>query len=211
MKKIISGTLSFLVGVFTLTALLVSCNTGSDAEAKADSIQQKKSEDSAISVHEMQMKANNGGMASASGMAKPNTAKAHGKGQIVFQPNWEKAYDQQYANMVIEMDKEGIYSRAEIKPTFPGGEKALAKFIQDNIVYPESALEEGVEGTVNVNFAVDENGKVYTPKIKGDREGYGLDEASLDVVSKMPRWNPGQIKGKNVKSYYTLPISFEIH
>lgn len=211
MKKINNGTIVFLVGVFTLTTFLVSCKTGSDTEAKADSIQQKKSEDSAISVHEMQMKANNGAMEAKSGVAKPNTAKAHGKGQIIFQPNWEKTYDQQYANTVIEMDQEGIYSRAEIKPSFPGGEKALAKFIQDNIVYPDAALEQGVEGTVNVNFAVDENGKVYTPKIKGNREGYGLDEASLDVVSKMPKWNPGQIKGKNVKSYYTLPISFEIH
>ncbi|MDE3253121.1 MAG: energy transducer TonB [Bacteroidota bacterium] len=211
MKKIKTGTLSFLVGVFTLSTFLVACNTGSDAEAQADSIQQKKSEDSAVSVHEMQMKANNGGTESTVGVAKPNAAKAHGKGQIVFQPDWEKNYDQQYATMAIEMDKDGIYSRSEIKPSFPGGEKALAKFIQDNIVYPETALEQGIEGTVNVNFAVDENGKVYTPRIKGDREGYGLDEASLDVVSKMPRWNPGQIKGKNVKSYYTLPISFEIH
>ena len=144
------------------------------------------------------------------GIAKPNPAKAHGKGQIVFMTDWEKNYDQQYANMAIEMDKEGIYSRAEIKPSYPGGEKALAKFIQENIVYPGTAIENGVEATVEVNFAVDENGKVYTPKIKDDRIGFGLDEASLDVVSKMPRWNPGQIKGKNVKSYYTLPITFVI-
>jgi len=26
----------------------------------------------------------------------------------------------------------------------------------------------------------------------------------------MPKWNPGKIKGVNVKSYYTLPISFKI-
>jgi protein TonB len=38
-----------------------------------------------------------------------------------------------------------------------------------------------------------------------------LDEAATTVVSKMPRWNPGQIKGKNVKSYYNLPISFKIN
>ncbi len=210
MKKLNMNVLPFLIMAFTVTALLVSCKGGPNADTQKDSLQQKKSTDSAISVHEMQMEAKSNEMKMQAGIAKPNPAKAHGKGQIVFQTDWDKAYDQQYANMVIEMDKEGIYSRSEIKPTFPGGEKALAKFIQDNIVYPEPALEEGVEGIVNVSFAVDENGKVYTPKIKGDWEGYGLDQASLDVVSKMPRWNPGQIKGKNVKSYYNLPISFQI-
>ena len=60
-------------------------------------------------------------------------------------------------------------------------------------------------------FARNENGKVYTPVVKGERTGYGLDEAATDVVSKMPRWNPGQIKGKNVKSYYSLPITFRIN
>ncbi len=79
------------------------------------------------------------------------------------------------------------------------------------LVYPpKDALDEGAEATVEVVFAVDEAGKVYTPFIKGDRAGYGLDEEANRVVSKMPTWNPGQIKGKNVKSYYTLPISFQI-
>ena len=86
----------------------------------------------------------------------------------------------------------------------------MAKFIQTNIVYPQVALENGVEAEVNIDYAVDEKGKVYTPFIKGAIQGYGLDEAALTVVSKMPTWNPGKIKGKNVKSYYTLPINFKI-
>ncbi|SJZ97420.1 energy transducer TonB [Sediminibacterium ginsengisoli] len=109
-----------------------------------------------------------------------------------------------------EIDKEGIYNYAEVMPSFPGGQKALEKFIEDNITYPQEALDEGVEGVVYVQFAVDEAGKVYTPQLKSDKLGYGLDEEALKVVQKMPRWNPGRIKGKNVKSRFELPISYQI-
>ena len=208
MKKTNIKLLPLIMGLFSIVFIMASCKSTTDAEAqaKADSLQAKITADSIAMVQkDAIIKAD-----ITAGRAKPNPQKVNGKGVIVFQSDWEKNYDKEYANMVIEMDKEGIYTRAEIKPSYPGGQAALAKFIQDNIVYPETAIDNGVEATVDVIFAVDENGRVYTPRIRGEREGYGLDEASLDVVSKMPRWNPGQIKGVNVKSYYTLPISFRI-
>ena len=111
----------------------------------------------------------------------------------------------------MEMDKEGVYNRAEIMPSFPGGEKALARFVQDNIEYPETALDNDAEGTVQLSFSVDETGKIYTPTVSSEKLGYGLDEEALRVVKKMPKWNPGQIKGKNVKTKFTLPISYKVY
>ena len=208
MKKINNKVVPVMAGLVTMVFVIISCKSGTGSkEAMADSIQTKKTADSAVLVKEEAAK----NKLVSEETAKPNPSKMRGKGMVVFQTGLEKDYEQQYYKMTIEMDKEGIYNRAEIRPSYPGGQKALAKFIQDNIVYPESAIENGVEGSVDVVFAVDENGKVYTPMIKGNKAGYGLDDASLDVVNKMPRWNPGQIKGKNVKSYYTLPISFKIN
>ncbi len=208
MKKINTKLLPLTLGLLTMALGVASCKSGSDAkQAMADSIQAKLTADSVIKVY----KEDSTQKAISAGMAKPNADKKHGKGKVVFQSDWEASYEKEYSTMVIEMDKEGIYNRAEIKPSFPGGQKALAKYIQDNIVYPEPAIDNGVEATVNVVFAVDENGKVYTPRLKNEKQGYGMDEAALEVVSKMPKWNPGQIKGKNVKSYYTLPISFVIN
>ena len=57
---------------------------------------------------------------------KPNPAKKGGKGRLVFLP-WKVN-----VNEKIEMDKEGVYSRADIMPSFPGGEKALTKYLEDN-------------------------------------------------------------------------------
>ena len=211
MKIINNKVLPFLTGAVIMVFATVSCKSGKDSnEAMADSIQAQRAADSILQIESMKAGSGNAVLVSE-GTAKPNPVKKGGKGMVVFQVDRSLDYDKNYATMTIEMDKEGIYNRTEIKPSYPGGQKALARFIQDNIIYPETAIENGVEGNVDVVFAVDENGKVYTPMIKGDKAGYGLDEASMDVVNKMPKWNPGQIKGKNVKSYYTLPISFKIN
>ncbi len=207
------------MGAVTSVLLMVSCKSKDykDTDATTDSMQAKMMADSAAKANAVITPTPMDTVTatpppvskSLAGALKPNPAKKHGKGRVVFQT--DKDYETRYSSMPIEMNNAGIYNRAEIKPTFPGGEAALAKFIQNNINYPEQALDEGVEGRVEVMFAVDENGKVYTPVVKGSRAGYGLDEEATRVVSKMPTWNPGQIKGKNVKSYYTLPITFQIN
>jgi len=211
MKNINNKVLPFLMGAVIMVFVTVACKSGKDSnEAMADSIQAQRAADSISQIQSMRDDSVEAVLISE-GTAKPNPVKKGGKGMVVFQVDRSMDYDKNYATMTIEMDKEGIYNRTEIRPSYPGGQKALATFIQENIIYPETAIENGVEGSVDVVFAVDENGRVYTPMIKGDKAGYGLDEASLEVITKMPKWTPGQIKGKNVKSYYTLPISFKIN
>ena len=143
------------------------------------------------------------------GLAKPNPAKKGGKGKggVASMSSAMQKND----NRPMAMDNEGYYNRVDVLPSYPGGEKALSKFVENNITYPEDAIKDGVEGTVNVVFAVDENGMVYTPITKGEKLGYGLDEEAARVISKMPKWNPGSIKGKNVKTRFTLPINFQIN
>jgi TonB family protein len=110
----------------------------------------------------------------------------------------------------MEMDKKGIYNRAEVRPEFPGGENALDAYLEREIQYPQPAIDNSTEGTVNVQFAVDEHGKISQAKETNTPLGDGLDDEALRVVENMPQWTPGKIKGKNVKTYYTLPIVFSI-
>lgn len=111
----------------------------------------------------------------------------------------------------MDMDNEGVYSNVEFLPSFPGGNKGLQKFFDDNLEYPAAATDDGVEGTVNISFVVDENGKLTLPKIQGAPLGYGLEAEALRVVNKMPNWNPGKLKGKNVKTKFTLPVTFQLY
>ena len=110
----------------------------------------------------------------------------------------------------MEVDKEGYYNGVEMLPVYPGGQAALDKFINDNVDYPTQAIDRGTEATVIVGFGIDENGKVTNPHVVGAKAGYGLDEEAVRVIGKMPMWTPGSIKGKNVKSNYSLPLRFQL-
>jgi periplasmic protein TonB len=143
-------------------------------------------------------------MTGTTGTAKPDPAKKGKKGKVVL-GNAPKNTG------AMEMDQQGVYSNVEVLPSFPGGNKGLQRYFDDNLVYPTSANDEGVDGVVNVTFTVDETGKLSAPTIGGQKLGYGLEEEALRVVNTMPKWNPGTLKGKNVKTRFTLPVRFELY
>lgn len=110
----------------------------------------------------------------------------------------------------MKQDKQGYYSSVEVLPMYPGGQNALDNYVYKNLEYPQDAIDNNIEGIVTVNFAVDEAGKVSNARVVGKPLGYGLEDAVINAVNKMPTWTPGVIKGKNVKTYYTLPVNFKL-
>lgn len=110
----------------------------------------------------------------------------------------------------MEKDKMGYYNRTEVLPSYNGGENAIENYITSNIEYPQDAIDNNVEGIVNVQFGVDENGNISNVSTIGNKIGHGLEEEAIRVVSKMPKWTPGQVKGKNVKTWRTLPINYKL-
>jgi TonB family protein len=114
------------------------------------------------------------------------------------------------ATVKMQKDKLGYYNRAEVIPAYPGGQSSLENYITDNIEYPQQAIDNNTEGTVYVQFGVDENGNVSNVSTVGQKVGNGLEEEAIRVVSKMPKWTAGQIKGKNVKTWRTLPIVYKL-
>ena len=114
------------------------------------------------------------------------------------------------ANSKIEKDKMGYYTNTEVLPAYNGGHPALENYINNNIEYPQQAIDNNAEGTVSVHFLVDEKGNISNVTTVGNKIGYGLEEESVKVVSKMPQWTPGKVKGKNVKTWRTLPITYKL-
>jgi periplasmic protein TonB len=110
----------------------------------------------------------------------------------------------------MEADKDGVYARAEIMPSYPGGQRALEKFVEDNLQYPQEAIDNNVDGRVVISFDIDEKGRIYRPVVISQQLGYGLEEEALRVVNTMPQWKPGKIKGKNVKTKFNLPIVYQL-
>lgn len=94
-------------------------------------------------------------------------------------------------------------------PYFPGGYKALNKFLANNLKYPAEAAEAGVQGQVLVSFLLDEEGNISTPRVV-KTPGPELDDEAIRVVQSMPRWTPAQKNGKPVAVWYTINIPFDL-
>jgi len=143
----------------------------------------------------------------AAGKATP--AKKKGKASVNMTAN--AGTEGTATNVKIVKDKEGVYNRATVMPEFPGGQDALATYVNNHVEYPQQAIEDNTAGVVRVSFVVDEQGKVKNAKvIGGQKAGDGLDEEALRVVNNMPAWKPGKVKGRNVKTRLELPINFQL-
>ncbi len=108
---------------------------------------------------------------------------------------------------VIKSDS--VYKFVDVNPAFPGGQDSLVAFISRNIKYPEKARKDSTVGQVIVQFVVDEKGNVIDPKILKSLSPE-CDAEVIRVLLKMPSWHPGKIKGKKVKSLFTLPVRFSL-
>jgi len=106
-------------------------------------------------------------------------------------------------------EKDTVYARVEKQPEYPGGNDALFKFMLQNLKYPELAREKKTMGTVFVYFVVKANGSVDNVRIKRGI-GDGCDEEAVRVVRLMPKWVPGEDKGKKVNVSFYLPVQFKL-
>lgn len=112
-------------------------------------------------------------------------------------------------NEVKVSDDDAIFFVVEVQPEFPGGMDSMYAFIQKNLIYPEKAKAEGIEGRVFITFTIEKDGSVSNVKILRSIGG-GCDEAAKEVVEKMPKWKPGTQRGKPVRVQFNLPIKFEL-
>jgi len=120
---------------------------------------------------------------------------------------------------------EKVYQVVEDMPRFPGCEnepkdkrdgcanKKMLEFIYENLEYPSDAGKNGIEGTVVIQFVIDEKGAITKPKIVKDIAGQ-CGQEGLRIVKLMnsmdEKWIPGKQRGKLVKVRYTLPIKFSL-
>ncbi len=93
-----------------------------------------------------------------------------------------------------------------IPPSFEGGQDSLNTFVWKTLVYPPAAKQNGIEGTVNVQFEIDAEGNIIEPK--ANKLGWGLTEEALRIVSLMPKWIPGKLNQKPAPALVTISITF---
>lgn len=97
----------------------------------------------------------------------------------------------------------------DVNPEFAGGEAKLYEYLSENIKYPDLARDGGITGKVFVQFVVEKDGSITNVQVKRDIGGGCGDEAKR-VVRSMPKWKPGKVGGRTVRSQFILPINFTL-
>lgn len=97
----------------------------------------------------------------------------------------------------------------DVNPEFGGGEAKLYEYLQENIQYPQLARDGGITGKVYVQFVVEKDGSITNVQVKRDIGGGCGDEAKR-VVKAMPKWKPGKVGGRTVRSQFVLPVNFNL-
>jgi len=130
------------------------------------------------------------------------------------------------------------FDNVEQMPQFPGGEAAMYQYISQHIRYPNIAIENDAEGTVNVEFFVEENGSITNVKalesspasgksdivvtayrqensnisaLDKDEGNRALQESSEELIRGMPPFEPGRKQGKAVRTKVILPITYQLN
>lgn len=98
-----------------------------------------------------------------------------------------------------------IFESVEVAPQPPGGLDAFRQWIGRNYRYPQAAIDNGINGTVEVSFVVERDGSLTDIRVNRDLK-FGTGEEAVRLLKTAAKWQPGIQNGRPVRVAYTLPI-----
>ena len=145
------------------------------------------------------------------------------------QGGFVKSGEEEWLEIVYEIKAHPINQKGEIfevtaqMPYYPGGEKALMAFIDQNIRYPKKMIQDSVHGRVIVYCIIEKDGSIEEYGIANnllkDKSGNPCtdsaikklcEQEALRLVKMMPRWEPGKkVNGEPVRVRYNIPVNFD--
>ena len=106
-------------------------------------------------------------------------------------------------------NSEIFFDLVDTPPSPVGGLEAWSRHLSENLIYPTSARMKGIQGTVLVSFIVNTDGTIEAIELVQGIGG-GCDEEAIHIIKISPRWSPGMIKGKAVRTRMKIPIRFKL-
>ena len=131
--------------------------------------------------------------------------------------------------------EDAYFDMVEQMPQFPGGDAAFNQYMAQHVRYPKVATENGVEGTVTVQFIVEADGRIThvqavdSPSDEADAKVYAygtsdkqpseaeddegrraLREAAEELFRGMPPFEPGRQSGKSVRVQMTKKVNYAL-
>lgn len=95
------------------------------------------------------------------------------------------------------------------EPQYPGGDAALKQYLKDNMKYPQNAIDNGIEGVVDVAFIVKTDGSIGSIKIVRMVDP-DLESEAIRLVKGMPAWTPADQNGVPVDAQTQVEVDFQL-
>lgn len=121
----------------------------------------------------------------------------------------EVAEDERQPVAVDEENNPLHFTVVEQLPEYPGGMVEFMKWLTKNLKYPPQAQQQKKQGMVLVSFIINTDGSVNDLKVEKSA-GELLDNEALRVMRMMPKWKPGEDKGKPCRTYFCVPVVFKL-
>lgn len=123
----------------------------------------------------------------------------------------DRAADHQQADETLPVEGPQLIPTKAVEemPVFPGGLKALIRFLDTHCIYSERAIKDKIEGDVEVSFIIDTEGRVLEPQLTRKLHPI-LDAAVMKAVREMPQWKPGTMNGCPTCTRITVPYHFQL-
>jgi hypothetical protein len=99
-----------------------------------------------------------------------------------------------------------VFIQTDELPQFPGGNKALADFFRNNVIYPDSAIKANIEGPVTITFSINAVGCVNSFRFIKILH-FGIDVECIRVLEYLPRFKPGAQLTNTKKGMYWRPVT----
>lgn len=104
------------------------------------------------------------------------------------------------------------YYDCDVKPMFlnsPDPAIFMSKWVYQYLKYPEEAVRNGIQGTVQVSFIIEKSGEISKVQVVRGIDPL-LDEEAVRVVSASPKWRAARAKGEKVRSTMTIGVEFRL-
>ena len=121
-----------------------------------------------------------------------------------------------------EVAEEIAFAVVEEVPMFKGCEgvdksaqfdcfqKEMTNHIKLHFTYPKEAMENNIQGRVQVEYLIDEIGNVEVYRVKGPENAQPLEEEARRIIKLLPQFTPGKQSGKAIAVRHVVPITFRM-
>jgi protein TonB len=100
-----------------------------------------------------------------------------------------------------------VYTIVDKTPKFPKGSDAMYKFIYSKVNF-ERMSEIDVQGKIFIQFVIEKDGSISNIKITRSLDPF-CDKEAIRIVRLMPKWEPGKLNNKIVRTKIEVPITIK--